>query len=74
VASDDSEWCQKNLLLSPHFNIVLSDDLQKETASKEPSPEFDMAILAKCNHTITDYGTFGFWASFFAGGHTFLPR
>ena len=27
----------------------------------------DLALLASCNHTITSYGTFSFWASFLAG-------
>ena len=28
----------------------------------------DLALLAACNHTITSYGSFSFWASFLAGG------
>ena len=29
---------------------------------------FDFAVLASCDHNIYDYGTFGFWTSFIAGG------
>ncbi|XP_041369975.1 galactoside alpha-(1,2)-fucosyltransferase 2-like isoform X2 [Gigantopelta aegis] len=33
-------------------------------------PEVDMCILAHCNHTIMTVGTFGWFASFLAGGVT----
>ena len=33
----------------------------------------DLAILAQCNHTVLDYGTFGLWAALFAGGRIILP-
>ena len=29
--------------------------------SNGSSPELDLSILASCNHTIYDYGTFGLW-------------
>ena len=35
-----------------HQNVFLTD---------ANSPELDLAILASCNHTIYDYGTFGMW-------------
>ena len=28
----------------------------------------DLSLLSQCNHTITSYGTFSFWAGFLAGG------
>ncbi|XP_041362046.1 galactoside alpha-(1,2)-fucosyltransferase 2-like [Gigantopelta aegis] len=34
------------------------------------SPEVDMCILSSCNHSIMTVGTFGWWASFLAGGET----
>ena len=34
----------------------------------------DLAVLAQCNHTILDYGTFGLFAALFAGGRIILPR
>jgi len=61
IVSDDIKWCQKHLL--DKDDVVI--------ASK--SPEHDMALLATSNHTIIDYGTFGFWGAFMAswrGGHT----
>ena len=32
-----------------------------------PGVERDLALLAACNHTIFDYGTYGFFAAFLAG-------
>ena len=34
----------------------------------------DLAVLASCNHSIVDYGTFGLWAGLLAGGQIFLPQ
>ena len=31
-------------------------------------------MLASCNHSIVDYGTFGLWAGLLAGGQIVLPR
>ena len=28
----------------------------------------DLALLSQCNHSIFDYGTYGFWSAFLAGG------
>ena len=33
-----------------------------------------MAVLAACNHSIVDYGTFGLWAGLLAGGQIMLPK
>ncbi|KAF0312514.1 Galactoside 2-alpha-L-fucosyltransferase 1 [Amphibalanus amphitrite] len=35
--------------------------------SEFPGVERDLALLAACNHTIFDYGTYGFFAAFLAG-------
>lgn len=32
-----------------------------------------MAILAACNHSVFSLGTFGFWASYLAGGEVVYP-
>ena len=34
----------------------------------------DLAVLASCNHSIVDYGTFGLWAGLLAGGQIVLPQ
>ena len=33
----------------------------------------DLAVLALCNHTIMDYGTFGLWGGLLAGGNIIAP-
>lgn len=35
-----------------------------------PFPLFDLAVLSNCDDVIFDYGTFGFWAAYLAGGVT----
>ena len=31
-------------------------------------PGLDLAILASCNHSLVDYGTFSTWGAYLAGG------
>jgi len=58
IVSDDLEWCRKFLLDSD--DVVI--------ASK--SAAHDFALLSSSDHTIVDYGTFGYWGALMAGGHT----
>ncbi|XP_023016250.1 galactoside 2-alpha-L-fucosyltransferase Sec1 [Leptinotarsa decemlineata] len=62
MVSDDPLWCWKNFGFKS--NVYVSGRRQKN------SPALDMAILASCNHTIYDYGTFGEWGAILAGGET----
>jgi galactoside 2-L-fucosyltransferase 1/2 len=57
IVSDDPKWCRQHLGAT---DVVI--------ASK--SAEHDLALLSSCNHTIIDYGTFGYWGAIMAGGHT----
>ena len=34
----------------------------------------DLAILARCNHTILSYGTYSFWAGYLSGGLRIIPK
>jgi hypothetical protein len=43
----------------------------EEEESKGP---YDLALLANCNHTIQSYGSFTYYAGFFAGGYKILPE
>ena len=54
----DLNWCKKAFGSMSDVYFV----------SDGNSAELDLAILASCNHSIVDYGTFGYWASFLAGG------
>jgi galactoside 2-L-fucosyltransferase 1/2 len=60
VVSDDPEWCERELL---------ADDV---VVMKNNSPAQDLAIMAACNHSIIDYGTYGSWGAILAGGDTFV--
>ena len=81
VATDDADWCRRELQDLPQ---VLSSARQKESYSihftadyhglvQQDPAHFDLAVLSHCNHSIFDYGTFGFWGAYLAGGITVLP-
>ncbi|KAI5753842.1 hypothetical protein M8J77_003781 [Diaphorina citri] len=61
AVTDDNDWVNKHLKFE-HFYVV------SKTANA------DMALLSICNHTITDYGTFGFWPSLFHGGEHYTTN
>ncbi|XP_050294031.1 galactoside 2-alpha-L-fucosyltransferase SEC1-like [Anthonomus grandis grandis] len=58
--SDDPGWCFKEF--GKRRDVYVASYKSKNT------PAVDMAIMAACNHTIFDYGTFGEWGSILAGG------
>jgi galactoside 2-L-fucosyltransferase 1/2 len=60
VLSDDPEWCEREL----HGDDVV--------VMKTNSPAQDLAIMAACNHSIIDYGTYGVWGAILSGGDTFI--
>ncbi|KAJ8981550.1 hypothetical protein NQ317_009809 [Molorchus minor] len=62
VVSDDPSWCWKKLGYKNNVYIT--------SRSHKNSPALDLAILASCNHSIYDYGTFGEWGAILAGGET----
>jgi len=57
VMSDDYVWSEKNILIRPQTVWAGSDD-----------PGRDMAVLARCNHSVMSQGNYGSWAAFLAGG------
>ncbi|KAJ9576431.1 hypothetical protein L9F63_006644, partial [Diploptera punctata] len=60
VLSDDPSWCEKKLKSNDTFVL------------KGNSAEQDLSIMANCNHTIFDYGTYGKWGALLTGGDTYL--
>lgn len=62
VVSDDLVWCTK--AFQGRRNVYISGSKRRN------SPALDLAILASCNHSIFDYGTFGGWGALLAGGET----
>ncbi|KAL1491253.1 hypothetical protein ABEB36_011874 [Hypothenemus hampei] len=58
--SDDPTWCFKNYSYLKDVYIV---GYTKKTTAFE-----DLALMSACNHSIFDYGTFGWWGAFLANG------
>ncbi|XP_030050823.1 galactoside 2-alpha-L-fucosyltransferase 2-like [Microcaecilia unicolor] len=63
VTSNGMHWCKKNINAS-RGDVYFSGD------GVESTPRKDLALLAHCNHTIMTICTFGYWASYLAGGET----
>jgi galactoside 2-L-fucosyltransferase 1/2 len=60
VVNDDHEWCEHELR---------GEDV---VVIKTNSPVQDLAIMAACNHSIIDYGTYGVWGAILSGGDTLI--
>ena len=68
--SDDMEWGRQKLkrrLKSKDFYLAGSLLDSKVSAAPALAAAFDLSLLSLCNHTITSYGTYTFWAGFLAG-------
>ncbi|KAF0312517.1 Galactoside 2-alpha-L-fucosyltransferase 1 [Amphibalanus amphitrite] len=66
-------WYRDALMKEFRFRENLSGTdiyLLGDPRSEFPGVERDLALLAACNHTIFDYGTYGFFAAFLAGQRT----
>ena len=66
VCSDDMEWSKEYI----HEFMLNSAALFTIHFSPGASAEWDMTLLAQCNHSIMSVGTFGWWGAWFAGGET----
>lgn len=61
IISDEPEWVQrrfggrKDIFLPRHQEKGLSWAMQAA---------LDLSILSRCNHSIIDYGSFGFWSAY----------
>ncbi|KAK4326165.1 hypothetical protein Pmani_003289 [Petrolisthes manimaculis] len=62
VCSDDLTHARHHL--ANHTDVVFSDLME---------PEEDLALLAACSHSVMTVGSFGFWASYLAGGRVVYP-
>ena len=67
VASDSPKWTTAHIA-SKHFNIIHTGAYFNSHPLRVPWVNFDFAVLSSCDHSIYDYGTFGFWTSYLAGG------
>lgn len=63
VVSDDPKWCKQNIVRKQNVYISM-----KHTNW----PGQDLAIMAACNHSIIDYGSYGVWGAILAGGETIV--
>lgn len=62
IVSDDPSWC--------HDNFGRKQNIYIASRPHPNSAALDLAILASCNHSLFDYGTFGEWGAILAGGET----
>ncbi|XP_044739753.1 galactoside 2-alpha-L-fucosyltransferase SEC1-like [Chrysoperla carnea] len=67
VISDDPKWCKKNI--GNHQNVYIASKINLYNTTEQ-----DFAVMAACNHSIIDYGTFGAWGAILAGGETIVYK
>lgn len=60
VISDEKDWVEEKLSGDDVF-IAASGDIVYATS--------DLALFSLCNHSIIDYGTYGWWGAVYANGH-----
>ena len=68
----DLSWCRLQFKKFPNVYFT-GDAYPSELGPSHTGMDtvaYDMATMARCNHTIYDYGTYGFWCAFLAGGRT----
>ena len=64
VTSDDIEWCKEHL---QHDKVIFP-----QLHTEEGPMVTDFILATQANHSIYDYGSFGFWGAVLAGGKTML--
>ena len=64
---DQEEQKKQQQLVSIFFTSDYYDSLPVDNV------HFDLAVLSKCNHSIFDYGTFGFWGAYLASKYLVQP-
>ena len=65
ICSDDMVWCRQNISLPLDKN---NKTVKVHFCDSLNEPIVDLGILAACNHSIINGGTFGWWSAFLAGG------
>ncbi|KAG8222755.1 hypothetical protein J437_LFUL008153 [Ladona fulva] len=73
VISDDILWCRANIVTLRRDIFVAWDAVagwKESTENLAGVPESDLALMAQCNHTVLDYGSFGTWGALLSGGRT----
>ena len=67
VISDDIPWCRQTIRPFGRHRVDFID------GERSRSPGVDLAIASLCDHAIVTFGTFGWWAAWFANGITLVP-
>ncbi|XP_066261358.1 galactoside alpha-(1,2)-fucosyltransferase 2-like [Euwallacea similis] len=62
IISDDPQWCYDQF--GKLQDVFVASYKRNNTAGE------DLAIMAACNHSIFDYGTYGEWGAILTGGET----
>ena len=62
VLSDDLDWCREHLQGEDVFHMAGN------------IPAVDLAIMALCDITVIDYGTFSLWGAVLSGGEVIISR
>ena len=68
--SDDMSWGTEKLkkrIKTKDFYLAGSLQDKSLASNSLVSAAYDLALLSACNHTITSYGTYSFWANALAG-------
>ena len=71
ISSDEPGWCKAKFKSIDKILYYTNDSPNED---KLNGRDLDMAIASSCNHTIYDYGTFGFWGAYLAEGYTILAQ
>jgi galactoside 2-L-fucosyltransferase 1/2 len=78
VCSDDQHWAKANIRPVVEKAWAAFNQTKacapKVVHSPGRSASEDMAMLASCNHTIMNIGTYGWWGSWLAGGITIVNK
>lgn len=71
----DLAWVREQAIFAGSDVVVMPTSERREHLQQPRTPSEDLALLARCQHTIISVGTFGWWAAFLAGGDAtyFLP-
>ena len=68
--SDDMDWGKQKIktrLKTKDFYLAGSLIDPQLASVPKLAAAYDLSLLSLCNHTITSYGTYSFWAGFLAG-------
>ena len=70
--SDEVDWGYRKL--APRVKEADLFFVSKSEPMEASSVGHDLAIMARCNHSIISHGTFSYWAGFLAGGAVITPH